>query len=94
MSHHKYPRTYHFPWSLGTTSDWFRDTHGIEIQHGLKIPNEAIIAAKGKLDHKSQRYCFYLYRETNNPRIMSNDFRHNDYYQCFNMAIEKALEFI
>ncbi len=36
MSHHKYPRTYHLPWSLGTTSD-DRFMHDTTPFHGKQV---------------------------------------------------------
>lgn len=74
--------------------DWLRDKHGIEVQHGCRVPVEAIKAAGGKIDHLDFKYNFYLYSEDRNPKLIGGQMRGNDYYQTLSKVIEEALKLI
>ncbi len=74
--------------------DWLREKHNIEIHNGVKVPKEAIEAAKGKLDNLICKYVFYIYKEDSSPRIPLGDIRVDNYYEGLNEAILEAIKLI
>ena len=73
--------------------DWLREKYNIQVLQICPIPQEAIKAAKGKLDNK-KGYGFFLYNINWNPRIPNLDVWEEDFYKGREKAVLKAIELI
>lgn len=70
--------------------DWLRESHFIQVLQTPPVPTEAIILAKGKIDHLVG-FGFYLYYEKLNPRIIDKPDYNTDFYKGRELIIIKAL---